>query len=138
MWIITLDIITLDIITLDIITLDIITLDIITLDIITLDIITLDIITLDIITLDVKDLYVNLPIQGIIRTTKFWLNKNINDNELIKQELYMLKTIMKQNYFQYNERLFQPGKGIAVGSPISSIMAEVCLQYIEETYVKQC
>jgi len=59
-----------------------------------------------IITLDIKDLHVNLPIQGIIGTTKFWLDKNINDNELIKQALYMLKTIMKQNYFQYNERLF--------------------------------
>ena len=90
-----------------------------------------------IITLDIKELYVNLPIQGIIRTTKFWLNKNINDNGLIKQTLYMLKTIMKQNYFQYNERLFQPEKGIAMGSLISSIMAEVYLWYIQETYVKQ-
>ena len=44
---------------------------------------------------------------------------------------------MKQNYFQYNERLFQQEKVIAMGSPISSIMAEVYLQYIEETYVKQ-
>ena len=49
----------------------------------------------------------------------------------------MLETIMKQNYFQYNERLFQPEKGIAMGFPISIIMAEVYLQYIEETYVKQ-
>jgi len=49
----------------------------------------------------------------------------------------MLETIMEQNYFQYNERLFQPEKGIAMGSPISSIIAEVLLQCIEETYVKQ-
>jgi len=53
--------------------------------------------------LDIKDLYVNLAIQGIIRTTKFWQNKNINYSGLIKQTLYMLKTIMKQNYFQYNK-----------------------------------
>ena len=44
---------------------------------------------------------------------------------------------MKQNYFQYNERVFQPDKGIAMGFPISSTMAEVYLQYIEETYIKQ-
>jgi len=56
-----------------------------------------------IITLDIKDLYVNLPIQGVIRTTKFWQNKNIKDNGLTKHTLYMLKAIMKQNYFQYNE-----------------------------------
>ena len=29
-----------------------------------------------IITPDIKDLYVNLPFQGIIRTTKFWLNRS--------------------------------------------------------------
>ena len=38
-----------------------------------------------VISLDIKDLYVNLPIQGILKTTKFWLNRNINDNKLIKQ-----------------------------------------------------
>ena len=44
---------------------------------------------------------------------------------------------MKQNYFQYNERFFQPDKGIAMGSPISSTIVEVYLQYIVQTYVKQ-
>ena len=44
-----------------------------------------------IITLDIKDLYVNLPIPGIIRAAKFWLNKNISDKELIKQTLHMLQ-----------------------------------------------
>ena len=56
---------------------------------------------------------------------------------LIKQTLHMLQTIMKQNYFQYNDKFFQPERGIAMGSPISSTMAEVYLEYIEETYMKQ-
>ena len=33
-----------------------------------------------IIALDIKHIYVNLLIQGITQTTKFWQNKNINDN----------------------------------------------------------
>jgi hypothetical protein len=49
----------------------------------------------------------------------------------------MLQTIMKQNYVQYNDKFFQPEKGIAIGSPISSTTAEVYLRYIQETYVKQ-
>jgi len=49
----------------------------------------------------------------------------------------MLKTILKQDYFQFNEQLFQPEKGIAMGSSISSTMADVYLQYVEETHVKQ-
>jgi len=89
------------------------------------------------ITLDIKDLFVNLPIQGILTTTKFCLNRNVHDNELIKQTLHMLEMIMKQNYFQYSVRLLQPDKGIAMGSPTSSTLVEVYLQCIEETYVKQ-
>ena len=45
--------------------------------------------------LAIKDLFVNLPIQGILTTTKFWLDRNILDNELIKQTLYILEIIMK-------------------------------------------
>jgi len=34
-----------------------------------------------IITLDIKDMYVNLPIKGLIKTARFWLNKHNNNNK---------------------------------------------------------
>jgi len=90
-----------------------------------------------IITLDIKDLYVKLPLKGIIKATKYWLYRNNNNGEIINQLLNILWTIMKQNYFQYKDKFYQPEKGIGMGSPISSTMAETYLQYIEETYIKQ-
>ena len=77
------------------------------------------------ITLDIKDLYVNLPIQSIMRTTRFWLNKGNHDKIIAEQVLYILEIILKQNYFQYNHQYYQPNKGIAMGSPISSTLAEI-------------
>jgi hypothetical protein len=53
-----------------------------------------------IITLDIKDLYVNLPIQGILQTTIFWLSRHNNTSTTIEQILQLLETILKQNYFQ--------------------------------------
>jgi hypothetical protein len=53
-----------------------------------------------IITLHIKDLYVNLSIQGILQTTKFWLGKHNNTNTTIVETLQLLETILKQNYFQ--------------------------------------
>jgi len=47
------------------------------------------------ITLDIKDLYVNLPIQSIIRTTRFWLNKGNHDKIITEQVLYILEIILK-------------------------------------------
>jgi hypothetical protein len=89
-----------------------------------------------IITLDIKDLYVNLPIQGILHTTKFWLSRNNNTNTTIGQILQH-ETILKQNYFQYNNQIFWPEKGIAMGLPISGTIAEIYIQFLEELYVKQ-
>jgi len=89
------------------------------------------------ITLDIKDLYVNLPVQNILHITKFWLNEHNNINTITEQTLYLLKVILKQNYFQYNNQFFQPEKGIALGSPISNTIAEIYLQFLEEIYIKQ-
>jgi hypothetical protein len=43
---------------------------------------------------------------------------------------------MNQNYFQYEEKIFQLQKGITMGSPISGSMAEAYLQYIETMQMK--
>jgi hypothetical protein len=89
-----------------------------------------------IITLDIKDLYVNLPKQGIIQSTIFWLDKN-NINKKIKEQIkHLLKVIIQQNYFEYNNQFFQPRNGIAMGSPISGTLAEIYLQHIEELFIK--
>ena len=30
-------------------------------------------------TLDIKDLYINLPTQGVLQAAKFWLHKSLNN-----------------------------------------------------------
>jgi len=40
--------------------------------------------------------------------------------------------ILNQNYFECNDKYFKPTKGIVMGSPISSTLAEIYLQFFEE------
>ena len=87
------------------------------------------------ITLDIKDLYVNLPIQNILHTTKFWLSKHKNINTITEQTIYLLEVKLKQNHFHHNNQFFQTENGIAMGSPISSTKAELYLQFLEEVYI---
>ena len=85
------------------------------------------------ITLDIKDLYVNLPVSGIMHTTQFWLQMHSNNNkQLNDQILNIIGTIIKQNYFQHENEIYQQEKGIAMGSPISSTIAETYLQYLKK------
>ena len=43
--------------------------------------------------------------------------------------LDLIKVIRSQNYFLQNDKYFKPTKGIAMGSPISSTIAKIYLQF---------
>ena len=87
------------------------------------------------ITYDVKDLYVNIPIQETLKITESMLNKE-NSPQITKQIITLLEAILKQNYFEFQDNIYQPEKGVSMGSPISGTMAEIFLQYIENTHIK--
>jgi glycyl-tRNA synthetase beta subunit len=44
--------------------------------------------------------------------------------------------ITNQNYFQYKGKFYKPTTGVAMGSPLSSILAEIFLQDLEQNRLK--
>jgi hypothetical protein len=78
---------------------------------------------------DIKGLYVNLPVQNIIKITKLLLNKHNNQHIIITQTSELNKAILHQNSFQHYDNYYQPINGIAMGSPLSSTLAEIYLKY---------
>jgi hypothetical protein len=60
-----------------------------------------------------------------------------HDAQVTKQIITSLEIILQQNYFSFENNLYQPEKGVSVGSPISNTIAEIFLQHIENTYLKQ-
>jgi hypothetical protein len=87
------------------------------------------------ITFDIKDLYVNLAIDGLLHTTNFWLHKT-NCHAITQQATDLIRTVLNQNYFQYDDQYYKPFTGIAMGSPLSSTMTEIYLQYFEEMFLR--
>ena len=79
----------------------------------------------------------NLPLNGITQATKYWLDKTNNSKDVMEKLLNIMKTVIQQNYFQYKDTFYQPVNGIAMGSPLSGTIAEIYLQFAEETYIKQ-
>jgi len=88
------------------------------------------------VTYDIKDLYVNIPIKETLMITKSVLLKH-NDTQVTKQIITLLETILQQNYFSFENNLYQAEKGISIGSPISNTIAEIFLQQIENPHLKQ-
>ena len=87
------------------------------------------------LTLDIKDLYTNIPIEETIQIAENRAQKH-NDTKTTSQIALLLNTILKQNYFRFGDKIYQPPKGVAMGSPISGLIAEVFLQHLENTHIK--
>jgi hypothetical protein len=87
------------------------------------------------ITCDIKDLYVNIPIDETIKFLKAKLLRN-NNTQITHQIIALLKATLSQNYFAFQQKIYQPEQGIAMGSPISSLVAEIFLQHYEDIHIK--
>jgi hypothetical protein len=48
-----------------------------------------------------------------------------------------MRIVLSQNYFTFRNRIYQPEKGVSMGSPISSTIAEIFPQYLEDMHKKQ-
>jgi hypothetical protein len=48
----------------------------------------------------------------------------------------LLETILEQNYFTFQNQIYQPDKGVDMGSPISGTAAEIFVQQLEKTHIK--
>jgi hypothetical protein len=48
-----------------------------------------------------------------------------------------MKLIISQNYFTFQKKIYQPDKGVSMGSPIFSTIAKIFLQHLEDIHIKQ-
>jgi hypothetical protein len=87
------------------------------------------------VTSDIKDLYINIPILETIDIARAQLLKH-NDKNTAEQICKLLKMVQHRNCFAFQEQVYQPTKGVAMGSPISGITAEILLQHLEQSHVR--
>ena len=45
-----------------------------------------------------------------------------------------MEIIISQNYFMFKNKIYQPEKEVSMGSPISSTIAEIFLQHLEDVH----
>jgi len=83
-----------------------------------------------------KDLFVNIPIEEILTITKSMLLKS-SDTQIKQQIIILMKLILSQKYFTFQNKIYQPEKGLSMSSPISSTIAEIFLQHMEDIHIKQ-
>lgn len=82
---------------------------------------------------DVKSLFTNVPISRTLEYINNQLKEKYPTSNKLKRKSIMelLKICMSSTYFKYEDQFYQQNDGTAMGSPISAIVAELCLEMLE-------
>jgi hypothetical protein len=77
----------------------------------------------------------NLQRKEIINITNNVLENNIEiEASTLKEIIHIMRVIMRQNYLQFDQQYYEQTDGLAMGAPISTIPAEIFIQYMEHKY----
>jgi hypothetical protein len=80
-------------------------------------------------------MYTNIPRKDIINIINNILDNNVEIQSNIRKDIiYILKTMMEQNYFQFDQKYYKQMEGLAMGAPTSAILAETFIQHMEHKY----
>jgi len=85
------------------------------------------------ITYNIKDLSVTIPIEETLTITKSRLLKS-NDTQTTQQIITLMRLVLSQNCLTFQNKVYQPEKGVYMGSPISSTIAN-CSYNTLKTYI---
>jgi len=78
-------------------------------------------------------MYSNIPVSETKQILSNILTCNSIDPDTKSEMLNWYEVITKQNYFKNNENILLQEDGLAMGTPSSSIISELFLQYLEQT-----
>lgn len=83
------------------------------------------------VSFDVISLFTSIPILKLKQIVYEFINIKIKDNE-VKSELKLLfDTCLDQNYFKYGNNFFKFNNGLPMGSPLSPLLAEIYMNFLE-------
>ena len=91
---------------------------------------------LKIASFDVVNMYTNIPINETIDIlhNNLMITKKL-DIIKIRELISLVTTILKQNYFTFNNEFFIQEEGLGMGSPLSGLLSEIYLNHFENKYL---
>jgi len=85
------------------------------------------------ISLDVTNMFGNIPKQELMEILK---NNNFGNDPFKDKYLKLIDTAIEQNYCRFNNKYYKSTKGLAMGSPMSPILAEIYMNHFETKLLK--
>ena len=84
---------------------------------------------------NITNLYTNIPTSENLQILANMLKQNSTPQVHIDEIIKITTIITQQNYFHFNKKYYTQPEGLPLGSPISSILAEIFIHYIEQIHI---
>ena len=88
------------------------------------------------VTLDVASLYTNIPHEDGIRACEHFLQNETNDKGSYISQL--LRLVLENNYFQFNDEFYLQQMGTAMGSSMAPAYASLFMGKFETDFLNTC
>lgn len=89
--------------------------------------------TAKLISFDIKNLFPSIPPDDCIENVRTLLFEKSNLNTFhILNICLLVDTVLKQNFFQFNNKVYSQNSGLAMGSNLSPLLAEIFLYFLEQ------
>lgn len=87
------------------------------------------------ISLDVTNLYTNVPVEEVKEIVKEHLITNNIDQEILNNYVSLLDICLQQNVCIFNDKKWKQLDGLAMGSPISCLLADIFMDNFENKFM---
>ena len=85
---------------------------------------------------DIKSLFLNVPVDEALEVIlqRLTEDETLEDRTALtpEQVTHLLELCLKTTYFSFREEFYQQTDGAAVGSPVSPVVANLCMEMFEE------
>jgi hypothetical protein len=88
------------------------------------------------VSFDVVSLFTNVPVDEALQVI---INKLHNDDTLVERSALQIEDVMellevclRTTYFQVDDKFFQQKNGMAMGSSVSPIVSNICMEHFEK------
>lgn len=86
--------------------------------------------------LDIVNLYTNVPVDETIDILEEnLLRSKVYNKKVVEDIIRLLKVVLKQNYFTFNGKIYHQKEGLAMGSPLSGLLADLYMNHFERKFI---
>lgn len=88
------------------------------------------------LSLDVSALFTSVPLDCVLNFIKSKYNQNVIELPIpIDVFLDLIRLCVNNNYFTFNNEYYLQTFGVAMGSPLSPVLANIFMEYLESEYL---